>query len=107
MIEYTDKNGKIVKLGDIIKYDENNSSKYGKAVYVIVENKSELAGVLQAGYPYWTLNETPHPIRLAAFCVKPDTIMIDSEVIGNIKKNPEMITVEYAKVLFPDIEVIV
>ena len=107
MTQYTDKNGKIVKLGDIIKYDEGGLSKYGKAVYVIVENKSELAGLLKVGYPFWTLNMRENPIRLAAFCVKPDTIMIDSEVIGNIKTNPEMLSPEYAAKLFPNIKVIV
>ena len=104
MTKYTDRNGVAVKEGDIIKYDEYNTSKWGKAIYEIVQHKGELAGVCRISYPYWTYDESNHPLRLAAFCIKPDTVMVDSEVIGNIRTNPEMLTVEYADYLFPGLK---
>ena len=103
MTEYTDKNRIVVKIGDIIKYDEPNSNKWGKAIYEIVYHRGELAGVLRVGYPYWTFDEQHTPLRLIFFCIKPDTVMIDSEIIGNIQKNADMLTIAYAEILFPNI----
>lgn len=102
-MEYTDQVGTIVKKGDILKYCEGNSNRYGSALHEVVEHQNQLCGVHRVGFPFWTLDMKHHPMALKCYCIKPDTKMLDALVIGNVKTNPEMLTVEYAAIIFPEI----
>ena len=100
MTQYTDKKGKPVNLGDILKYDEGNDGKYGRALHEVVDSTRGIAGIHRFAFPVIPQDRTHHPMLLKCYCDKNDTILTDVEVIGNVRKNPEMLTAEYAAKLF-------
>lgn len=101
--EYRDKNGTIVKVGDILKYDEGDG--YAKGLHEVIDIDGELHGVTRIGYPKWSeIDDEPIHLRhytLLGYRDKHDYDLVDAVIIGNIYDNPEMLTVEYAENLWP------
>ena len=107
MIEYTDKNGVVVKLGDVLKYNQQDECRYGKSIDEVILVDDELCGVQRIAFPFWTEtgNVDANALPLRAYCLTVDSvpltgIMIDAEVIGNIADNPGMISIEHAEQIF-------
>ena len=99
-ITYTDRNGLEVNVGDILKYDEGEG--YGQCVDVVVMDNGVMSGksvVFRNFKDDWVLTADDKPISLEYYC-NSGTTLNDSKVVGNVKDNPEMLTVEYAKFLF-------
>ena len=107
MIEYTDKNGVVVKSGDILKYDQQDECRYGKSIDEVILVDGELCGVQRIAFPFWTVtgNVDADALPLRVYCLTVDSvpltgIMIDAEVIGNIVDNPEMISIKHTEQIF-------
>ena len=100
---YTDKHGTSIKIGDILKWDENAGPGYGRSIHEVVEINGELFAVMRVGYPAWTALSDEEPIELQFFGARwLTTECHDAEIIGNVKDSPEAMTVERAWELWPD-----
>lgn len=99
-MNYFDRDGKPLKAGDILKYDEGEGG--AKAIHEIVDVNGGLCGVTRIGEPLWSTVTDDKPISLKFYCSYPYTsgVARDAVVIGNISDNPEILTVGYAKEIF-------
>ena len=99
-MNYFDKKGKPLKAGDILKYDEGKGGV--TAIHEVIEVDGEMHGITRVGEPNFSLVKDVKPISLKFYCSYPYTsgVASNAELIGNTTDNPEMLTVEFASVLF-------
>ncbi|WP_417744736.1 hypothetical protein [Rosistilla oblonga] len=103
---FVDKNGKPVKAGDILKYDEGTD--HSQSIHEVVEIDGKLCGVSRIGCPMWTVIENDEPIELIFYTLhssgfrRPRTLpLVDAEVVGNVAESPELLSVAGAHQLWP------
>ena len=101
-----DKKGNIIKEGDIVFYSESSDKDdyhYADSICEIIQHEGKLSIVSKVFTPgcgddigghYKEIDDEP-PVSLE-FCSKDDML-----IIGNLKKNSDMLTVKYAESRFP------
>ena len=100
MTQYTDKKGKQVNIGDILKYDEGNDGKYSRALHEVIDSPRGISGIHRFAFPDVPNDRIHHPMLLKCYCGKNSTVLIDAEIIGNVRKTPEILTAEYTAKIF-------
>jgi len=100
---YTDKHGAVIKIGDVLKWDEDAGPGYGRSIHEVIEIGGELFCVMRVGYPAWTELKDEEPIFIQYFC-RPwiSTECLRAEIIGHISDSIDVMTAEKAWELWPD-----
>ena len=98
-----DKTGTEIKVGDILRDQEtdNDAEDYGKSIDEVVLVEGELCGIQRIGLPRWTELSGLTPISLRHYAPYMGDTIRCAEIIGNVRDNPERMTVEYARSIFP------
>ena len=107
-MNYQDKNGVEIKVGDILRYQEtsNDSEHYGKSLDLVVMYRGILSAVQKIGFPAWSkiVRDDTFPIALKFYGDSYNNNRLSPvEVIGNIVDNPERLSVHYAAKMFPKV----
>lgn len=99
-MEYKDRNGVIVALGDVLSYDEGHG--YAQQIHEVVEVDGVLHAVTRIGEPFWSVIEDDRTIDLMFYQNLPytDGVLVHALVIGK-NTDDSLMTIEKAQELFP------
>ena len=101
-MEYKDRDGVQVSVGDVLKYDEGHG--YAQQIHEVVDLGGVLHGVVRIGEPFWRVIKKDKPIDLRHYQGLPwlmDGILIYATVIGS-NTDDSLMTIKKAEELFPD-----
>lgn len=104
MKNFIDKKGNPVHEGDILFYNESIS--YAESLHVVEEKNGELAArtIIGSTQGVYVEQRDSSAVELKFYCEYWEgeyNQLIDATVIGNIKDNPEYLTVEFANKFYP------
>lgn len=99
-LEYTDKNGRPVNVGDILYYDEGYG--FAKGIHEVVIKDGKLSGkthLFNGVNGDWEALDAEDVISLEHYTaiLASDLILNDAEVIGNLEADKDMLTVDWAR----------
>ena len=99
---YTDKHGAVIKIGDVLKWDEGRGPDYGRSIHEVIDVDGVLHAVMRVGYPAWSVLNDEEPIDLKHFAQRSTTECLCAEIIGHTSDVVDSMTVEKAWELWPD-----
>ena len=103
MITYKDKKGVPIQEGDILQYDEGPGGSV--SIDEVINIEGRLHSKTHVFYnQHWRIGVDEKPISLEffmGFLSSNDTAQ-DAVIIGDIRINPEYLTIEHAETLWPN-----
>ncbi len=101
-MEYKDKAGTVVKKGDILYYNEDESM-YSSSIHLVTVKDKEMyaRSVICNFNGQYKIVDYIDEVGLKYYTDLEENILMDAIIIGNKKKNPEMLKIEYMNENYP------
>lgn len=99
MEKYKDRNGRYIKPGDVLIYDEGAG--FGQSVEEVIVSDGEMATLMRVGDPKWTLIDSPEPMPMKYYKLYPEhseNVTRDAYVVDVSPE--EAFTAEFAERVF-------